>query len=187
MNLLTKIYTKKGDKGETSLYGEIRCRKSDVRIRAIGEVDELNAILGVARAHTEDGELSAIVSHIQEDLFTLGAQLASTKTQAPNVKLISEDNTAVLENYIDNFDKQLKPLRNFILPGGGVMASYLHLARSVCRRAERTIVELSSVEPVESTMLAYLNRLSDLLFVMARVANQRRGIQEIVWNVRDKK
>ena len=187
MRLLTKIYTKKGDKGETSLYGEIRCRKSDIRIRAIGEIDELNAILGLARAHTEDGELSAIVSHIQEDLFTIGAQLASVKKQAPNVHLISEDNIAQLENCIDNLDKQLEPLRNFILPGGGVMSSYLHLTRSVCRRAERTIVELAGVEPVESTILAYLNRLSDLLFVMARIANQRRGIQEIAWNVRDKK
>lgn len=187
MNLLTKIYTKKGDAGETSLYGEVRCRKSDLRIQAIGEIDELNAILGVARAHSEDGELSAIVSHIQEDLFTIGAQLASVKKQASNIHPISEDSTVLLENYIDNFDKQLEPLRNFILPGGGVMSSYLHLARSVCRRAERTIVELSGVEPVESTVLAYLNRLSDLLFVMARVANQRRGIQEIVWNVRDKK
>lgn len=187
MSLLTKIYTKKGDKGETSLYGEVRCRKSDIRIRAIGEIDEINAVLGVARAHTEDGELSAIISHIQEDLFILGAQLASVKKQAPNLNPVSQDDIAQLENYIDNLGKQLKPLRNFILPGGGVMSSYLHLARSVCRRAERTIVELSGVEPVESTVLAYLNRLSDLLFVMARVANQRRGIQEIVWNVRDKK
>jgi cob(I)alamin adenosyltransferase len=177
-----KIYTKTGDAGETSLFDNTRVSKADARVDAYGEVDELNACLGAARAAGLDPELSAILEQIQKELFAIGARLAdpghriaARVTKADLVDAQIER----LEAAIDRLDAELPPLRRFILPGGGLAGSLLHLARTVCRRAERRIVALPS--PVDPVVVVYLNRLSDLLFVMARTANQRSGLAETEW------
>ena len=177
-----KIYTKTGDTGETSLFDNTRVSKADARVDAYGEVDELNACLGAARAAGGDAELSDLLATIQKELFAVGARLAdpahriaSRVTKAD----VLDTQVARLEATIDHLEGQLPPLRRFIVPGGGVAGSLLHLARTICRRAERRIVALSpSVDPV---VVMYLNRLSDLLFVMARTANHRSGVPETEW------
>lgn len=181
-----KIYTKAGDGGETGLFGGPRVAKDDARVEAYGAVDELGAALGVARARGADAELTALLATIQDQLFTIGAELATP----PGVKArshlppIDPGWTAALEAAIDRFEGELEPLRQFILAGGAPAAANLHLARAVCRRAERRVVALHRHDPVSPAVLAYLNRLSDFLFVAARVANRRAGAAEVPWNPR---
>ncbi len=177
-----KIYTRTGDTGETSLYGGARTRKNDPRVDAYGEVDELNAWLGLARASALDLELAGEITIIQRDLFALGAQLADpADALAPRVTkaVIDEGHVQRLEALIDRLEAELPPLRRFILAGGTPGGAALHVARTVCRRAERRIVGLEpATDPV---LVRYVNRLSDLLFVMARAANHRGGVTETEW------
>ena len=177
-----KLYTRTGDAGETSLFGGTRARKDDPRVDAYGEVDELNAWLGLARASSIDPELATALQQLQRDLFALGAQLAdpADKIAARVTKAaLVDDDVARLERLIDKMEDELPPLRRFILAGGAPAGAALHVARTVCRRAERRIVALDP--PVDPVLLRYVNRLSDLLFVLARVANHRAGAPEIEW------
>lgn len=176
MSEKSKIYTKTGDAGETSLYGGTRVKKSSSRIRAIGVVDELNASLGVAQSFSQIPKIESIVTPIQENLFVVGANLATNKES------LSGDTTELLEKTIDELDSKLEPLRNFILPGGTNAAALWHLSRTVCRRAERSVVSLSKKETVEPEILRYLNRLADLLFVLARTENKTLSIEDKLWN-----
>ena len=177
-----KIYTKTGDTGDTSLVGGTRVRKSDARVDAYGEVDELNACLGLARAAGLDRAVDDVVAPIQRDLFALGAQLADpTDRIASRVAkaAIADADVERLEQAIDRFEEELPPLKRFILAGGASGAAALHLARAVCRRAERRMVALDpSPAPL---LIRYVNRLSDLLFVLARAENHRRGVSETEW------
>jgi cob(I)alamin adenosyltransferase len=182
-----KIYTRTGDTGETSLFSGDRARKNDPRVDAYGEVDELNAWLGLVRASSPDAalsaELSAEIVSIQRDLFAVGAQLADPGDKlAPRVTkaVIGDDDILRLEQLIDRLEEQLPPLRRFILAGGTPAGAALHVARTVCRRAERRIVGLDP--PVDPVLLRYVNRLSDLLFVLARLVNHRSGVSETEWN-----
>ena len=178
-----KIYTKTGDSGETDLFDGTRVAKSAGRVGAYGEVDELNAVIGYARALGVDAELDAMLARIQRDLFALGARLADPAHRiagrVSKAALDAEDVTR-LEGWIDELEAGLPPLRRFVLPGGAPAGASLHLARTVCRRAERHIVALGP-EAIDPPMLAYVNRLSDLLFVMARAANHRAGAAEQEW------
>ena len=181
-----KIYTKTGDSGETGLFDGTRVQKSDARVATYGDVDELNAALGFARALLQDAELAGMLERIQRDLFAIGARLADpARRLAGRVTkaAISGDDIARLEGWIDAFESTLAPLRRFILAGGSPGGGALHLARTICRRAERAMVALRAHDAgaVEPDLLVYVNRLSDLLFVMARVANQRAGTPEIEW------
>ena len=178
-----KLYTKTGDSGETALFDGTRVPKSDARVDAYGEVDELSAIIGVVRAHGVDALLDARLGHIQRDLFAVGAMLADPARRiAPRVTkaAIGADDVARLERWIDELEAALPPLAHFVVPGGVQPGATLHLARAVCRRAERRIVTLAS-EALDPALLAYVNRLSDLLFVMARAVNHRRGQPESEW------
>jgi cob(I)alamin adenosyltransferase len=178
-----KIYTKTGDAGETSLFDQTRVSKADARVDAYGEVDETNACLGAARAAGLDDDLGGVVEAIQKELFAVGARLADPSSRiAGRVTKAAVAAAAVerLEQTIDRLDAELPPLRRFILPGGSPAGAMLHLARTVCRRAERRVVALGA-DAVEPIVVAYLNRLSDLLFVMARAANHRAHAPEIEW------
>jgi cob(I)alamin adenosyltransferase len=182
-----KIYTKTGDEGETSLFGGVRVPKDDARVRAYGEVDELNAAIGVAMALEPRAFESALLESIQRDLFTVGAELA-TPDPAKMHKALSRSGAAIggsdvgaLEDVIDNHEAKLKPLKNFILPGGTPKAAAFHLARTVCRRAERAVVTLSRNEKINPAIIHYLNRLSDLLFVLARAVNAQAGQLDVAW------
>jgi cob(I)alamin adenosyltransferase len=179
-----KIYTKTGDGGDTGLFGGPRVRKSDARVDAYGEVDELNAALGAARALVEDPELDRHLARIQDELFCVGAELATPhEARARSVIPPVEVGWAGrLERAIDAWESELPPLRQFILPGGTRTAAALHLARCVCRRAERRVVALASQAEVLPGTLAYLNRLSDFLFVAARLANHRARRTETPWD-----
>jgi len=178
-----KIYTRTGDRGETGLFDGTRVPKSDARVDAYGEVDELNALVGVVRAGRPDADIDEALGRLQRDLFALGARLADPAERiADRVKkasLTAEDVTQ-LETWIDRFEADLPPLRRFILPGGSAPGATLHLARTVCRRAERRIVGLGP-DAVDPVLVAYVNRLSDLLFVMARLVNKRAGVPESEW------
>lgn len=176
-----KIYTKTGDKGDTGIIGGKRLSKDSLRIAAFGDVDELNAWLGVCRTSKSSDILEKILHQLQRELFNLGADLSTPLEENYAISRITKEHIAQLEKYIDNLDEQLEPLKNFILPGGSVQASYLHLARTVCRRAERSVVKLASQEKINENIVPYLNRLSDLLFVMARFANSRENIEEEKW------
>ena len=178
-----KIYTKTGDSGETSLFDGTRVRKTDSRVAAYGDVDELQAVLGVARAAGLPDDLNDICVAIQRDLFALGARLADPSRKiAKRVEKIVIDERSVqrLEGWIDRLDLEIPPLRHFILSDGAAGGAALHLARTVCRRAERAVLALddAAVEPI---VIVYVNRLSDLLFTMARAANHRAGIAETPW------
>jgi cob(I)alamin adenosyltransferase len=178
-----KIYTKTGDSGETSLFDNTRVSKAHDRVDAYGEVDEVNACLGAARAHLTEADLTAELARIQQDLFALGAELADpAKRIAERVAKahIRTEDAERLEATIDRLEGELPALRRFILPGGSPGGALLHLARTVCRRAERRVVGLGpgAVDPL---IVIYLNRLSDLLFVMARAANHRAGMPETEW------
>ena len=179
---MVKIYTKTGDRGETSLFDGTRVLKTDPRVSAYGDVDEVQAALGVAAAAGLDRDLADMVVSIQRDLFALGARLADPSHRiAPRVSkiVVNEDSVARLEQWIDRLESELPPLRHFILAGGAAPGAALHLARTVCRRAERATLALG--DAVEPVVLAYLNRLSDLLFVMARASNRRAGVTELEW------
>jgi cob(I)alamin adenosyltransferase len=172
-----KIYTKTGDQGETGLFGGPRVRKDTPRIEAYGTVDELNSVLGVVRSMLEPGEIDRLLERIQNELFSLGAQLATPHPTTHQTDLIGSAQISALEAAIDQFQAGLEPLKQFILPGGTPAAAQLHLARTVCRRAERRLITLvfESAEPIASELVVYLNRLSDLLFVLAREANRAAG------------
>jgi cob(I)alamin adenosyltransferase len=181
-----RIYTRTGDTGETGLFGGQRVAKDHLRVETYGTVDELSCALGLARSHAQDEELSTLLIRLQHDLFTLGADLATPEAGEEHRGKVTIPRTLpaladALEREIDRLDTQLPPLTRFILPGGSPFASSLHLARAICRRAERMAVSLSHAEPINAEILRYLNRLSDLLFVMARVANQRLEVPDVIW------
>jgi len=173
---ITKVYTRTGDKGETSLVGGARVSKASPRVDAYGDVDELNSIIGLARAKLEDAEIDAVLAQIQNDLFTVGADLASPKdVQVPRV---DADFTTSIESISDLYLSEVGPLKEFILPGGSEAGATLHLARTVARRAERRVVGLSGTDELNLEVIVYLNRLSDLLFILARVVNHRSAVPE---------
>lgn len=178
-----KIYTKTGDAGETGLFAGPRVWKDDVRIEAYGTVDELNAVLGWARSQSLPAEIDSLLGQIQHQLFALGAELATPDPAKHGTNLIGDPQIAALEQAIDAMDATLPALKQFILPGGVRGAAALHIARAVCRRAERCVVTLrrSAGNSVPEPALIYLNRLGDLLFVLARAANQQAGLGDIVW------
>lgn len=175
-----KIYTKTGDSGETGLWGGLRVAKDSLRVQAYGTVDECNAAIGVARAQAPDPGLDQLLAQIQDHLFVVGADLA-TPGESTAIPRVGPAEIAFIEQSIDALEGELEPLRQFVLPGGCASAAYLHLARTVCRRAERWVVTLSREEPVNSDVQVYLNRLSDFLFVAARAANQRAGVPDVPW------
>jgi len=178
---LTRIYTRGGDQGQTSLGGGARVPKHDLRVAAYGTVDEANAAIGIARLHTS-GDADAMLSRIQNDLFDLGADLCRPETGEPDQSALRMADSQVdrLEAEIDTMNEALEPLTSFVLPGGGPAAAYLHLARTVSRRAERLIVELAESETVNAAALRYANRLSDHLFVLARWLNDK-GRDDVLW------
>jgi cob(I)alamin adenosyltransferase len=175
-----KIYTKTGDAGETGLFGGGRVPKDDPRVRAYGDVDELNATLGFAASLDPNGFESALLQSIQRDLFTIGAELATPNAAKVRAQ-VDADRVSALEQVIDTHEATLPPLKNFILPGGTPKAAALHLARTTCRRAERAVVTLARDEQINPIIIHYLNRLSDLLFVLARAVTQQAGRTDIVW------
>ncbi len=199
-----RIYTKTGDKGETSLIGGQRVPKDDLRVEAYGIVDELNAMLGIVAASTRDRTLIRILKRLQNELFILGADLASPdaevaekrvstggrsrprQTAGQSIPRIAASHAEALESIIDTMDSKLPPLKHFILPGGHRLAAELHLARAICRRAERAVVRLARSRPrhegeMNRLIIVYVNRLSDLLFVLARWVNREQGKKEIRW------
>jgi cob(I)alamin adenosyltransferase len=178
-----RIYTKTGDRGTTGLYGGGRVRKDDPRVEAYGSVDELNAVLGVAVATVTDDEIRAALRRIQDELFTLGGELATPDPDAVGKQLIpvGDEEIGRMERQIDRIDAEVPPLRKFVLPGGHPGAAYLHLARTVCRRAERRVLALTDHAPVREGVIVYLNRLSDLLFMLARLQSARAGVPEPTW------
>jgi len=179
---VVKIYTRTGDTGETSLFDGTRVLKDHPRVDAYGEVDELNAWLGFARSALTDPELDAELAQIQRDLFAIGAQLADPADKIADrvtKAAISDAHVDRLERLIDRLEEELAPLRRFILAGGAPPAAALHVARAVCRRAERRIIALRP--PADGALRRYINRLSDLLFVAARVVNKRAGVPEVEW------
>jgi cob(I)alamin adenosyltransferase len=178
-----KIYTKTGDGGETGLLGGRRVSKSALRVEAYGEVDELSACLGLVAATQTDSDTTKLLTEIQRQLFALGARVADVRKNQPAAEktIFPESYVTVLERAIDLAEAALPPLTTFVIPGGTEAGARLHLARTVCRRAERRLVALAAQEDVPPIFLAYLNRLSDLLFVLARAANHRAGVPEIPW------
>jgi cob(I)alamin adenosyltransferase len=176
-----KIYTKTGDDGTTGLIGGRRVRKDDARLACCGTIDELNACLGLAGAGA-GAELTRPLGLVQAELFIIGSHLAAPEGKLQGLPPLTEENLARLEQEIDSAEADLPPLRNFILPGGSETAARLHLARTICRRAERSLVQFAATHPVEPILLTYLNRLSDWLFVQARLANQRAGVADVPWN-----
>jgi len=180
---LARIYTRTGDKGETGLVGGVRVPKDSLRVEAYGNVDELNSVLGVVRAFLKDKELDDLLAEIQNDLFVVGSDLASTaNVRQRKIPRISNERIIAMERTIDKFEAELSPLKAFILPGGGISGSLLHNARTVARRAERRIVTLGKAEEINELMVPYMNRLSDLIFVMARLANHRENKAETEWH-----
>jgi cob(I)alamin adenosyltransferase len=180
-----KIYTRTGDDGRTALFGGGRVTKDDMRVEAYGDVDELNAVIGSARSVEMMPRIDEVLAPIQRDLFAIGALLATPHPEEHKKQLekakISDRRIAQLEQAIDDGEEELEPLRAFIMPGGTAKASALHVARTVCRRAERAVVRLARDADVPQIVVVYLNRLSDLLFVLARVANRRAGAGEVTW------
>jgi len=163
--------------------GGARVSKDSLRVIAYGSVDEVNSVLGIARSHLNDKELDALLAELQADLFVVGADLASVSgNEQRNLSQITVEKVSELERMIDKYEAELSPLKSFILPGGGVSGSILHNARTVARRAERHIVTLSKAEKINEQMLPYMNRLSDLLFVLARVANRREHKADVEWH-----
>jgi cob(I)alamin adenosyltransferase len=180
-----KLYTKTGDDGTTGLFGGARVKKASLRVEAYGTVDETNAAIGVARAAKLDEQTDAVLAQVQVDLFTLGAELACVpgKEAKMSMKLLDAGDSERLEKAIDAAEEGLPPLKTFVLPGGSAQAAYLHLARTICRRAERAVLALDDTSP-RSEIVIYLNRLSDLLFVLARKANSTLGVQDVPWTPR---
>jgi cob(I)alamin adenosyltransferase len=184
-----KIYTKTGDRGETGLFGGQRVRKDNVRVAAYGDVDELNSVIGLAAAQlAADGatELVEQIRTIQTELFTLGANLATPSPEdggrpSSYIPPLDPARIAELEQWIDRAETELEPLGNFILPGGTEAAARLHLGRTVCRRAERSVITLAREAHIDENLIVYLNRLSDCLFTLARLANRRAGVEDVPW------
>lgn len=184
-----KIYTKTGDKGQTALYGGTRVSKASARVDAYGNIDELNSFIGFAKSEIKDDEVIRQLKKIQFDLFTLGSESATPtdKLMLANGKsrltlMITDQEIEELENWMDEFEKELQPLQFFILPGGGKSATSLHICRTVCRRAERSLVFLNESEEVRPELIKYLNRLSDYLFVLARYVSKLSDEPEEYWN-----
>ena len=189
-----KIYTKTGDKGETALYGGTRVSKACARVESYGTIDELNSFIGFAKTEIVDEKVLNQLKKIQFDLFTLGSESATPtdKLTLANGKsrltlMISDVEIEELENWMDEFEKELQPLQYFILPGGGKGATSLHICRTVCRRAERSLVFLNESEEVRPELIKYLNRLSDYLFVLARYVSHLNNEAEEFWNPNDRK
>lgn len=179
-----RIYTKTGDAGETGLFGGARVKKSSARVGAYGDVDELNAVLGWAVTQVGDVETIDRIHRIQKDLFFIGAHLATAQREnrpLPQLPTLPLERAAEMETWIDAAEDEMPELRAFILPGGSAGGAALHLARTVCRRAERCVAGLAAIEPVDAYILLYLNRLSDLLFDLARLVNHRTGAPETKW------
>jgi cob(I)alamin adenosyltransferase len=186
---MAKIYTRTGDAGETGLFAGGRVRKDGARIEAIGDVDEANAVVGVVRMELLRGGaalagMDDVLARVQHRLFDLGAELATPRPAEHGTNLVRDSDVAELEAEIDRYDAALEPLRTFVLPGGSAVAAQLHVARCICRRAERRIVALSVREPIRGEVLRYINRLSDLLFVLARAANQANRVPDVKWEPR---
>jgi cob(I)alamin adenosyltransferase len=185
-----KIYTKTGDDGTTGLFGGARVKKASSRVEAYGTVDELNATIGLARATRLDAETEAVLAAVQDDLFTVGAELACVpgKEGKLSMRLVDGADAARLEKAVDAAEVGLPPLKQFVLPGGSPQAAALHLARTVCRRAERSCLALSEHDELGGSarpeLIVYLNRLSDLLFTLARRANLVAGVADVPWNPR---
>ena len=175
---MAKIYTRFGDKGETLTLAGKKVYKDDMRVEAYGSVDELNALLGVILSFTTHDEVKKTLTKIQKELFLVGAELALEKTKT---KRINPTHVSSLESEIDSISEDLPHLAHFVLPGGSKTASLLHLARTVCRRAERRVVTLSRKTRLNPDIISYLNRLGDLLFVLARYENRKKRIEEVVW------
>ena len=180
-----KIYTKTGDEGETSLFGGGRVRKDHPRTSAYGDVDELNSAIGLVRATEPSDLFDDTLQAIQRDLFSIGGQLATPRPEKVAKKMekavLPPERAAALERVMDDAEGELTPLQAFVLPGGTPKAAALHLARTVCRRAERSVVTLAGEDEVPPEILVYLNRLSDLLFTLARLANHRAGTPDLTW------
>jgi cob(I)alamin adenosyltransferase len=180
-----KIYTRTGDTGQTALFGGGRVSKNDPRVTAYGEVDELNSVLGLVRSTEPRGFFDPLFEAVQRDLFSIGGQLASPDpsrvAKALEKAELSVSRVSEFERIMDEAEGELLPLRSFVLPAGTPKAAALHLARTVCRRAERTVVGLSQTSDVPTQFLIYLNRLSDLLFTLARLANHRAGVSDVTW------
>jgi len=179
-----KIYTKTGDDGETGLLAGQRVAKDHPRVEACGTVDELNAILGLARAAGLPQQVEAVIQRVQNELFNLGSQLAAGDPTLLPIPSLTDQHVTALERDIDGFEESLAPLHAFVLPAGGLAAASLHVARTVCRRAERRVVTLAATpgEVVSAIAIRYLNRLSDFLFVAARLANARTGADDVAWS-----
>ena len=175
-----KLYTKRGDDGTTDLIGGMRVSKDDPRVVACGGVDETNAGIGMVVANCDDEVTVGILRQIQSELFILGGELATHKGGRPEL-MIGDAHVAQLERWIDEVSAEVSPLKGFVLPGGSETAGRLHLARAICRRAERAAVALAQRQPVDRSAIAYLNRLSDLLFALARLANAQAGVAETPW------
>ncbi len=178
-----KIYTKTGDRGDTGLFGGARVSKAALRVEAYGELDELNSVVGLVRTESFDAEVDALLATIQSRLFDLGAELATAPDSkvALGIPLVDQGEVERLERAIDRAETELTQLKTFVLPGGSRAAAYLHLARTVCRRAERKLVLLAQSETVRDTCIQYVNRLSDTFFVLARLENHRAGIADVPW------
>ncbi len=176
-----KIYTKTGDTGETSLFGGKRVPKDHLRIEAYGTIDELNSFLGVLFDSLEDDTQKSQINAIQSNLFTIGSILANEGKTSEFIPDLNDSSIAILENAMDNMDEQLAALTNFILPGGHTVVSFCHIARCVCRRAERRLVELDHLELVDPKLIKYLNRLSDYLFVLSRKIAKDFNVKELIW------
>lgn len=178
-----KIYTKTGDAGDTSLFGGERVPKTNTRIEAYGTVDELNSHVGMALSHGVHDKIRPVLEAMQDELFVLGADLATPPSKKAKIERISSSHIEQIEHRIDEFENELEPLKFFIHPGGTPAAANLHVARTVCRRAERTCIISKTQETINPEVITYLNRLSDLLFVLARSENQFAGIEEHQWKV----
>jgi len=176
-----KIYTKTGDAGETSLFGGKRLPKDHIRIDAYGNVDELNAHIGMVRDLISDNVQKSFLTEIQKTLFVLGSYLAKDPDKDMKLPALDEDQITIIESNIDAIDASLEPLKHFILPGGHPVASHCQIARCVCRRAERSVVALSHNEEVPDYILRYLNRLSDYLFILCRFITKEMGVEDIKW------
>ncbi len=182
----SKLYTRTGDRGETGLFGGRRVRKDSPRVEAYGTIDELNAALGVVATKLRQRKLVATIQSIQNELFNIGAELASERPvrrakREAAAFVLDDAKVTALEALIDEYDAQVQPLRTFILPGGSEASALLHLARTICRRAERAVVTLAAKEPINDAVLAYLNRLCDLLFALARYVSKADGKRELLW------
>jgi cob(I)alamin adenosyltransferase len=179
---VARIYTRTGDKGETGLISGVRVAKDSIRVEAVGSLDELNSVLGLARSLLTDRELDSLLQELQNDLLIAGADLAATESDE-SITHITSERVLGLEKIIDNYQEQLPSLTAFILPGGGNAGAALHFARAVARRAERKIVFLGRSEKINGQLIPYMNRLSDLLFVLARIANHREKKTEVQWHI----